>query len=72
MSAHTYSTAGSVTNVRCHIAGGGQATADFIIEIDIGALVKAIGGKAVRSKAKVTKMQNGAVIVRAVNVRMEV
>ena len=49
----------------------GYIVGDLHVIVDVPKLVAAIGARALRSKSKVTKLQAGAVIVKALNVRHE-
>jgi hypothetical protein len=45
--------------------------ADCYITVDVDAVLRAIGYKALHNKKHITQLQGGAVIVEAVNIRKE-
>lgn len=47
----------------------GTEHADITIEIDVAALVKWLGPKAMQNKARKTRLAGGDIIVRATNIR---
>lgn len=47
----------------------GSETADITIEIDVAALLKWLGPKAMHNKARKTKLAGGDIVVRAANIR---
>jgi len=49
----------------------GYETAEITVSVDPDALVKTIGSRALRSKKHTTKLQSGAVVLRAINIRKE-
>lgn len=50
-----------------HRVATGTETADIEVWVDVEALVKAIGFKALKTQTGATKLQEGAVILKAVN-----
>lgn len=50
----------------------GEETADIEVYVDVAALVQALGVKAMRSKSRRSKLQEGAVTLVACNIKSEV
>lgn len=47
----------------------GREVANITIDIDVAALLKWLGPKAMRNKARKTKLAGGDIVVRATNIR---